>query len=614
MYVLSSAESEPSPVLVPEGLHYGVPCAFKGCSGFYHPAGGTVGVVLCSPWGFEELTLRKSWRLLAEAIAQAGFPCIRFDYPCTGNSLGDSGEIASADRWIESIDAAADVLRLNSGVRRFIFLGQSLGATLAVEAARKRADVAALLLIAPVVKGRAYVRELAATATLVAERIGIALEHGREGLSVLGFELPQAMIDSLKTLDLTKLDRIDVASVTLFDQPNRKAAAEVSVHLRKLGAGVRLDPVEPFHVMVSDATAIQALPVSSERVIEVLRTVHPLAQPQTSAAVSNVPAALVGPGFREEPVRFGPERALFGMLCRPAKPKPGAAAVILLNRGLNSHIGWRRSSVEQARGLAAAGITSLRFDLAGLGESRDEPGRAADLIYSDRLLPDISAAVDLVAVRGHRRIALAGVCSGAYMALAAAHADPRVTDVFVVNAQRLLWNPAESAEEVIRYGLRSMNDYVGDIRGRNALKKLVRSRHRILPAMRFLAKRNVKTMLAKVPLELRSAVMRNSMTARVHGFFTTLAAQGTRVSLLYSVGDPGLVELRNYFGPQGRDLRRFGNATVALIPDADHNLTSAPATAAMLDHMIASAIGEPAPREVATSRLDRLPQAVVCPT
>ena len=121
-------------------------------------------------------------------------------------------------------------------------------------------------------------------------------------------------------------------------------------------------------------------------------------------------------------------------------------------------------------------------------------------------------------------------------------------------------------------------------------------------------------MLFKVPLELRSAVMRNSMTARVHGFFATLAAQGTRVSLLYSVGDPGLVELRNYFGPQGRDLRRFGNVTVALIPGADHNLTSAPATAAMLDHMIAAVIGELAPPEVAASRRDRLPQAAVCPT
>ena len=106
--------------------------------------------------------------------------------------------------------------------------------------------------------------------------------------------------------------------------------------------------------------------------------------------------------------------------------------------------------------------------------------------------------------RGHKRITLAGVCSGAYMALVAAGADPRVTDVVVVNTQRFLWDPAERPDEVIRYGLRSMNDYVGDIRGRNALRKLVRSRHRIAPAVRFLAKRTVKTALAKVPLRLRS--------------------------------------------------------------------------------------------------------------
>ena len=615
MYVVTSAESEPSPVLVPEGLRYGIPCVFKGCSGFYHPAGGTVGIVMCSPWGYEELTLRKSWRLLAEQIAQAGFPCIRFDYPCTGNSLGDADEAASADLWVSSIDAAADMLRLNSGVRRFIFVGQSLGATLAVEAARRRADVAALLLIAPVVKGRAYVRELAGTARLVADRIGIALEHDRDdGLSVVGFKLPAGLVDSLKTFDLTKLDRLDVADVTLFDQADRKAAAELLVHLRTLTANVRLEAVEPFHVMVSDATVIQPLPVSNERIIAALRAVHPASPSQSAVSLGMASQALAGPGFREDPVHFGRERALFGMLCRPETPKPGAPAIILLNRGLNPHVGWRRSSVEQARGLAAEGIASLRFDLAGLGESRDEPGREANLIYSDALLPDIAAAVDLLAARGHRRIALAGVCSGAFMALAAANADPRVTDVFVVNTQRFLWNPAESVEEVIRYGLRSMNDYVGDIKGRQALKKLLRSRQRIVPAVRFLARRNLKTLVAKVPIGLRSAVMRNSMAARIHAMFTTLAERGTRVSLLYSEGDPGLVELRNSFGPQGRDLRRFGNVTVALIPDADHNLTSARASSAMLDHIIASIVDEPVAREIVASRFERLQQASACAT
>ena len=613
MYVVSAALDEPAPAAAPEGLRYGVPCVFKRCSGFYHPAGGTVGVVLCSPWGFEDLSMRKSWRLLAESIAQAGFPCIRFDYPGTGDSLGDALEIRAVADWIAAIGDAADMLRKNSGVRRFVFLGQSLGATLAVLAARTRTDVVGMQLIAPVVKGRAYVRELTATATMVADKIGIKADRGAgEGLSVLGFALAQTMVEDLKTLDLTRIDRMPACDVVVYDQADRKAGAEAVEHMRRLGARVRLDAVPPYHLMVSDATAIQPLPVPSETVTASLSALHLTVVASVVPPPPAFPMALVGGAFREEPVRFGPDDALFGILCRPTRAPASAPAVILLNRGLNPHIGWRRVSVEQARGLAAAGITSLRFDVAGLGESRDAAGRPPNLIYSDLLLPDIRAAVDLMAGRGHARIALAGVCSGAYMALAAAQADLRVTDVIAVNAQRLVWNPRENVDEVIRYGLRSMNDYVGDIRSRGALRKLIRSRRRIVPAMRFLAKRAARNMLAEVPIGLRSRLLSGSMAARVARFFATLAQNGTRVSLVFSETDPGLAELRHYYGPNGRDLHD-PNVAVAIIPGSDHNLTTRRASDWMLQHMVAFATNV-AVRDVAAPREMPKPQHAVCPT
>ena len=262
-------------------------------------------------------------------------------------------------------------------------------------------------------------------------------------------------------------------------------------------------------------------------------------------------AALVGAHFREEPVRFGPDGCAVRHLLQAGPPRanPDAPVYILLNRGLNAHVGWRRVSVEHARGLAAAGVASLRFDVAGLGESRDEPGRPANLIYSDLLLADIRAAVDLMLARGHARIALAGVCSGAYMALSAAHADPRVAAVVAVNAQRLVWNPREDVDEVIRYGLRSMNDYVGDLRSRGALRKLIRSRRRIAPAMRFMVMRTMKQALARVPIALRSRLLSGSMAARVARFFETLEGNGTRVSLVFTEQDPGLADLSHYYGP-----------------------------------------------------------------
>ncbi len=586
MYVVSEAFSEPARLVVPDGLSYGVPCAFKGCAGFFHPAGGSTGVVLCSPWGFEDLVMRKSWRLLAEAIAAAGYPCLRFDYPGTGDSLGRATEIETVAPWIEAIHDAADVLRLNSGVRRFVFIGQSLGAMLAVMAARSRSDVVALQLLAPVARGRHHMRELAATATMVADRIGIELEPlAAEGLSVVGFGLSRAMVDSLKTLDLTKITDLAVRDVTIFDSADRKAGAEVSEHLRRTGLAVTLERVEPYHLMVSDATEIQPLPASPERIVAALRRAAP-ATPAATVIAPRFPDALVTDVFREEPVRFGPADALFGVLTRPLVERLDAPAVVMLNRGLNPHIGWRRVSVDHARALAASGITSLRFDVAGLGESRDEPSRPANLIYSDLLLPDVRAAVDLLAQRGHARIALSGVCSGAFIALSAAAADPRVSEVIVFNPQRFVWNPAENMADVIRFGLRSMNDYVGDIRRGGILRKLVRSRRRIAPAMAFLVKKAARNGMARLPLGLRSSFLRDAMAARVTHLFELFAARETRISLTFTRGDPSVDELGAYFGADGRNLR-YANVSVEILDDLDHNLTSNAASALMLDRTLA---------------------------
>lgn len=617
MLVVSAALNETASVGVSEDLvnDYGVPCVFSGLSGIFHPAGGATAVVLCPPWGFEDLAMRKGWRLMAEAISKVGYPCLRFDYPGTGDSSGRATDPSSVTAWVEAVQAAADFLRRTTGVRRFVFIGQTLGATLAVEAARTRPDVVGLHLIAPVVKGRAHVRELAATSKLVADRLGIALEvGGEEALSVMGFALSAPMAESLKTLDLTRIDTLGVEHVVVYDQQGRKAGAEAAEHFRRLGANVSIETVEPYHLMVSDATASQPLPVTAERLVAILQSLHPLGSAQPQPAPISLPSVLVGRTFREEPIRFGADGLLFGMLCAPLLAKEDKPAVILLNRGLNPHIGWRRVSVDHARGLAAAGITSLRIDVAGLGESRDAPGRPVDLIYSELLVPDIRAAVDALAARGHARIMLAGVCSGGYMALAAAQADPRVSDVIAVNTQRFLWNPKESFEDVIRFGLRSMNDYVGDIKGGGAFKKLIRSRKRIVPAMVYLAKRHVRNGMARVPLRLRSLLMRSSMAARVERFFATFATRGTRVSLCYSDGDPGLMELRNYFGPNGRDMPH-ANVSVSIIPDADHNLTTTHASNWMLGHMIAVANEAPVRAgQRATPRQTREPRRAVCPT
>jgi len=84
----------------------------------------------------------------------------------------------------------------------------------------------------------------------------------------------------------------------------------------------------------------------------------------------------------EHAVTFGP---LSGVLTEPRAPKAGAPAALMWNVGINHRVGAYRIWVDLARRLASAGVTSLRFDLAGQGDSdarraaNDDPDRIADL-------------------------------------------------------------------------------------------------------------------------------------------------------------------------------------------------------------------------------------------
>jgi len=86
---------------------------------------------------------------LAWAITRAGHATLRFNYRGVGASEGSwsggAGEIADCE-------AALDQLKETTGAPELALAGYSFGAWAATEAARRRADVGALVLVAPPTK------------------------------------------------------------------------------------------------------------------------------------------------------------------------------------------------------------------------------------------------------------------------------------------------------------------------------------------------------------------------------------------------------------------------------------------------------------------------------
>jgi len=144
----------------------------------------------------------------------------------------------------------------------------------------------------------------------------------------------------------------------------------------------------------------------------------------------------------QSPVRFGAGNALMGMITAPTHQVPATAACLMFNMGANHRVGPRRINVKLAHMLAARGMSSLRFDLGGVGDS-ETFDMASDL--QTRSVHDLQAAMDLVEnMLGIRQFVIVGMCSGVEHAMSAAAADSRVValslfDGFAFPERRARW-------------------------------------------------------------------------------------------------------------------------------------------------------------------------------
>ena len=107
---------------------------------------------------------------------------------------------------------------------------------------------------------------------------------------------------------------------------------------------------------------------------------------------------------------------------------PVALGVVVIVGGPQYRVGSHRQFVLLSRALAAAGITTLRFDYRGSG---DGCGEARDF---EDINDDICAAIDCLCTRtGLQRVVLWGLCDAASAALMYASRDKRVLGTVLLN-------------------------------------------------------------------------------------------------------------------------------------------------------------------------------------
>ena len=561
------------PLAVPEPQARAV--AFEGCFGYLHAAGGDVGVVICGAWGYEALCAHRASAEFAELLASLGYPTLRFDYPGAGNSRGDlTGR--SPDDWVASVFGAAAALRKNSGARTIVLAGFGLGCLIALAATQAGFETDGLLLFAPPLSGRRYIRETMAFAAMVAAPNDGADEVEEGALSIAGFVMPASFAAKVRALDATRYALPASGFAIVAGRPESDAAT-LEQSLSAQGAQVSVVPFDGYAELLAGPILAKTPESTFRRVAEALADRRPPRSIRVEPPRQLPPAIVVDGDIVEEAVRFGEAGRLSGVICRP-RVSDGAPVVVIVNVGRNAHTGWRRMPVEAARTMARRGVASLRFDIGGIGESATRPGQPEQILYSDWPQLDTVEAIDFLTARNFGPITLVGVCSGAYIALQTAVADARVAGLVAINLFRMVWNPVESVEQALRFSNRPMGVAVTRMFTRERLGKVLSGEIDPRPGMAHLARRTQRRLGATAMGWLGRLGPSGALYAECMRRFAILRERRVATVLGYSAGDEGYGEIENYFGRKERLLSANPNVRVAVIDDCDHNLTPARAT------------------------------------
>jgi alpha-beta hydrolase superfamily lysophospholipase len=545
------------------------------------------GIVLFGPYGSEALTTRYSLARLAVMLAERGHAVLRFDLPGTGDSLGDWSDEDMMSTWMDAGRTAVDQLKIWCKVEAISLVGLRVGGTVAAQVAQALHDegwtIQGLALLGVAVQGRQYVRELQ------------ALTNNDPVLRFAGFPMSKALQSDLSAMDLRNLACAPAERVFVAVANESRAQTTLDTQWA-LGAPVTRVAYPDMVRHLGESTTNYLPTTLFDQLAQWC------SQPDWVDRDHGAPdrvsldlpdgddltlrAALSGTGFVEHAIAIAALVPLTGVWCEPEASDEPKVVVVFSNSGRNPHVGGARVWVRLARQLALHGIASLRFDLAGMGDSPPAPGAPEHLIYHSSGIPQLRSAVDQVEMKfPAARVCLVGICSGGFLAFHEAVGDSRVAGLMIVNLQCYEWHDGMSLEQVADLQGKSARTYRQLLMDPQTWTRLLQGRVNI----RYLVGLAIRKLLSRVTNTLAEWHQKGMghigdvaaewvATGPCHGpglikrGFNTLSSRGTQTVVLYGDTDVGLDVFFSYFGRGGRRFHKLDHVKLSLQQDFDHDL------------------------------------------
>lgn len=569
----------------------------------YHPPLGpqkACTVVICNPLGHEAIRCHRALRCLAEQLAEAGYPTLRFDYQGTGDSTGADDDPNRVDAWLASLDTALRTMEGVSEPGRVCVVGVRMGATLAALAAAHR-TISYLVLWEPCVRGATYTREMAmvASASLKGLLGGTVGRPGSgSGIEAAGFRITpetQAHLDGIDLRASRPAGQPEILVIARDDRPEDRTLVSYYTDI-----GLRCEYRRlPGHPQMMAAPAEALVPHAIHDAISDwlnARTAPPAQNGAGAPALSShltlsVPGPTPGESVEivETPITFGPDQRLFGIKAVPAGGSdPHLPAVILLPGGSVPRSSATRMYVPLARRLSAQGMTTLRMDVSGIGDSLAAEGAPDNDAYTPALLSDVQAAMEALVTHsssGPQSIHLLGLCSGAYASFATALDTPSVVGITLINPLVFHLDGNVSLETPSVQRFLDAAYYRKAVFSLATWKRILRGRVNI--------GRAVSTILGRVLARIQSTLGpsrpptdEGPLGSELRG----LADRGVAMHMAFSHGDPGHQSLMETAGGAVMALQKENRLSLRVFERTDHIFSPFEARDALIE-WITEAIG-----------------------
>ncbi len=424
--------------------------------------GESAAVLLVPPFGWEDVASYRARRVWGDHLSERGHHVVRFDLPGAGDSAGELNVPGRYETWRGAVLGVAAWLRTVSGAPRLTAIGIGVGGFLAIDSVLRAAADEAVLWATPGT-GRRYLREFAAFSALEADRIieagGPPPPEAVTGVEAGGFVIDPDLAAAIAANDVAAAQLPAATRLLLLDRDGAGLVDQLAQSLGEAGLDVETGTGAGYADMITR-------PDWSKPPHEVFDLVDGwLARGEAAVAASTSPVpspstTLVTEFVQERPFEVEYEEAVLrGILAEPRHAARVPLTVVFVNAGAVRRTGPHRLWVEAARRWAEQGVSSLRLDLEGIGDSDGEGEVYRDVanFHGDRLVAQIRSALD--SLLDHDlppRFVVVGLCSGGSWAFHSALADPRVSGAVLVNPRILYWHADLDASRALRRRTRGL--------------------------------------------------------------------------------------------------------------------------------------------------------------